>query len=86
MIGKARGSKQGNNLLRRLVTDCGGIDFSMPYCLAYTGLSDQLLQKYIADSADLWQDHMDSLPIATVGCTIGTHVGPGAIAVAFFEN
>ena len=86
MIGKARGSKQGNNLLRKLVTDCGGIDFSMPYCLAYTGLSDQLLQKYIADSADLWQGHTDALPIATVGCTIGTHVGPGAIAVAFFEN
>ena len=86
MIGKARGSKQGNNLLRRLVTDCGGIDFSMPCCLAYTGLSDQLLQKYIADSADLWQGRTDHLPIVTVGCTIGTHVGPGAIAVAFFEN
>ena len=86
MVGKARGSKQGNNLLRELITDCGGIDFSLPFCLAYSGLSDCLLQKYIADSADLWQDRALELPIATVGCVIGTHAGPGAIAVAFFQQ
>ncbi len=86
MIGKARGSKQGNNLLRKLVESSGGIDFSKPYCLAYSGLSDRLLRKYIEDSADLWAEHTDELPICTVGCTIGTHVGPGAIAVAFFER
>ncbi len=85
MIGKARGSKQGNNLLRQLVEASGGIDFSKPYRLAYSGLSDRLLRKYISDSADLWTGHTDSLPIGTVGCSIGTHVGPGAIAVAFFE-
>lgn len=86
MVGKARGSRQGNNLLRELVDKCGGINFDLPYCLAYTGLSDALLQKYIADSAQLWEGHTDHLPISTIGCTIGTHVGPGAVAVAFFEN
>lgn len=86
MAGKARGSKQGNNLLRELVLKCGGIDYSKPYCLAYSGLSDNLLQKYIEDSSELWVEHTDKLPIATVGCTIGTHAGPGAVAVAFFEN
>ena len=50
------------------------------------GLSDAMLKKYIADSAELWQDKTEKLPIATVGCAIGTHAGPGAIAVAFFEN
>lgn len=86
MVGKARGSKQGNNLLRELVHKCGGINFSKPFALAYSGLSDGLLQKYIADSAELWQGQALDLPITTVGCAIGTHVGPGAIAVAFFEN
>jgi DegV family protein with EDD domain len=86
MAGKARGSKQGNNLLRELVTKCGGIDFTRPYALAYSGLSDDLLQKYIADSADLWEGQTQDLPISSVGCTIGTHVGPGAVAVAFFEK
>ena len=70
----------------QLVERCGGIDFSKPYCLAYSGLSDKLLRKYIADSADLWAEHTEELPICTVGCTIGTHVGPGALAVAFFEK
>ena len=86
MVGKARGSKQGNNLLRELVQKSGGVDFNKPYCLAYSGLSDSLLQKYINDSAELWQESTDKLPIATVGCTIGTHAGPGAVAVAFFAK
>ncbi len=86
MVGKARGSKQGNNLLRELIQKSGGVDFNKPYCLAYSGLSDSLLQKYIKDSAELWQESTDKLPIATVGCTIGTHAGPGAVAVAFFAK
>lgn len=86
VIGKARGSKQANNLLRQLVTDCGGICFEKPYALAYSGLSDAMLQKYIEDSQELWKGHTDQIPVHTVGCTIGTHAGPGAVAVAFFEN
>ncbi len=84
MKGKARGSKQGNNLLRQLVAECGGIDFQKPFALAYSGLSDKLLQKYIDDSGELWQGMAEFLPVSTVGCTIGTHAGPGAVAVAFF--
>ncbi len=86
ILGKARGSKNGNNMLRSLVEQSGGINFDKPYCLAYTGLSDELLQKYIADSASLYEGKADALPIHTIGSTIGTHVGPGAIAVAFFGN
>jgi len=86
LVGKARGSKKGNNLLRELIDKCGGIDFSKPFALAYSGLTDALLQKYIEDSIELWKDHAEKLPVTTVGCTIGTHVGPGAVAVAFFEN
>lgn len=84
MLGKARGSKQGNNLLVQQIEKAGGIDFSKPYYLGYAGLDDTLLQKYIADSAHLWSDHTDRLDIMSVGGAIGTHVGPGAIAVAFF--
>lgn len=86
LVGKARGSKKGNNLLRELVTNCGGINFDKPYALAYSGLSDHLLQKYIEDSSELWDSHAEKLPISSVGAAIGTHAGPGAIAVAFFEN
>ena len=85
VIGKARGSKQGNNLLRELVQKVG-IDFERPLCLAYSGLDDSLLQKYVEDSKELWQEYHGELPVTTVGCTIGAHVGPGAVAVAFFEK
>ena len=86
MAGKARGSRQGNNLLREMIQKCGGINFSKPFALAYSGLSDALLQKYISDCAELWQGQAQELPVTTVGCAIGTHVGPGAIAIAFFQK
>ena len=85
-LGKARGSKNGNNMLREFVEKSGGINFEMPYALAYTGLNDDLLQKYIADSAPLYEGKTNHLPIYSIGSTIGTHAGPGAIAVAFFCN
>ena len=85
-LGKARGSKNGRNLLNQKVEKAGGIDFSMPLALGYTGLSDAVLKKYIEDSAALWAGHTEGeLPVHTIGATIGTHVGPGAVAVAFFK-
>lgn len=84
ILGKARGSKNGNNLLSQLISQSEGVDFSKPYALGYTGLDDSLLQKYIRDSAPIWCEHTSDLPYGSVGGTIGTHAGPGAIAVAFF--
>lgn len=85
-LGKARGSKNGRNLLNQKVEKAGGVDFSMPLALGYTGLSDAVLKKYIEDSAALWAGHTEGeLPVHTIGATIGTHVGPGAVAVAFFQ-
>ena len=85
ILGKARGSKQGNNLLVSEIQKAGGIAFNKPILLGYTGLSDLLLQKYIEDSAALWQNGTDSLAISPIGSVIGTHAGPGAIAAAFFR-
>ncbi len=86
VLGKARGSRNGNNMLMDLVKKSGGIDFDMPYCLAYTGLTDALLQKYMEDSAVLYEGRTNCLPIVPIGSTIGTHVGPGAIGAAFFAK
>jgi len=86
MIGKARGSKNGNNMLMNLVEKEGGINFNKPCALAYSGLSDALLQKYMKDSEKLYEGKTEHLPVCTIGSTIGTHAGPGAIAAAFFIN
>lgn len=86
MLGKARGSKQANNLLVKEIEKSGGVDFSMPVLLGYTGMSDALLQKYITDSSDLWAELGHAPDYAPIGSVIGTHVGPGAVAAAFFKK
>ena len=86
MLGKARGSRQGNNLLVQEIGKAGGIDFSMPILLGYTGLGDALLKKYIADSAHLWEGGTDGLRYTSIGSVVGSHAGPGAIAAAFFRK
>lgn len=85
ILGKARGSKQGNNLLAEQIGQAGGIDFEKPFFLGYTGFSDSTLQKYIADHEAFWKGSVDALETSSVGGTIGTHIGPGAIGVAFFS-
>lgn len=86
LLGKARGSKHGNNLLVQEIKAAGGVDFRKPVLLGYTGLTDALLQKYISDSASLWENNTDTLDFAIVGSVVGTHVGPGAVAAAFFSK
>ena len=87
MLGKARGSKNGRNQLHQQV-EKHGIDFGMPVLLGYTGLSKKLLKKYLDDNRAIWEGKVaeEDLPITSVGATIGTHVGPGAIALAFFRK
>ncbi len=86
LIGKARGSRNGNNLLVEKINQSGGVDFSLPVLLGYTGLNSALLDKYVEDSRGLWAEELDSIPKTLLCSIIGTHVGPGAVAVAFFRK
>ena len=86
VLGKARGSKQANNLLVSEIQKAGGVDFDKPVMLGYTGLSNALLLKYIEDSKSLWEESKTSLNYTVIGSVIGTHAGPGAVAVAFFRK
>lgn len=86
VLGKARGSKAGNNMLREMIIKEGQIDFSMPMALAYSGLSDELLQKYKNDNKDIYEQAIEDVKGYSIGCAIGTHIGPGAIASAFFVS
>lgn len=85
ILGKARGSKMGNNLLVQEIEKAGGVDFTKPLLLGYTGLSDAMLLKYIEDSKHIWEKGVEKVPYTTIGSVIGTHAGPGAVAVAFFK-
>ena len=87
VLGKARGSKKGRTLLHREIEKVGGIDFDMPGALGYSGLSDELLRRYLEEYRDVWEGGIaeEDLPISQVGAAIGVHVGPGGIAVAFYS-
>ena len=82
VIAKGRGSKQANSLMNQEVKNAG-VDPDLPAMLGYTGTDDTLLEKYCSESGDLW-------PVATprsIVCgVVGTHAGPGAVAVAFFAR
>ena len=86
LVGKALGSRKGNNLLSALVEKTNGVDFTMPCGVVYSGTDKMVLEKYLKDSAKIWAEATDHLPKRIIGATIGTHVGPGAVGVAFFEK
>lgn len=86
VLGKARGLKVASNLLEKEIEKNGGVDYSLPVLLGYTGNSDEQLKKYISDSERLWKDQLTEVRYTVVGCAIGTHAGPGAVAVAFFKK
>ena len=83
-VAKARGAKLADKQLRELIAKSGGIDFSKPMCAAYSGLEDDNLKTFLSESTDMLCG--SDVPIATVGCVIGAHVGPGAVAMAYFHN
>lgn len=82
LIGQARGTKKGNALLDKKVHEMGEINFEKPVILGYTGNENDLLQKYLEVSDCQWHNHS----ITDISGVIGTHVGPGAFAVAYFKK
>lgn len=81
MAGKARGNRQANAFMDSKVETLG-IDWEKPCMLGYTGTNDELLAKY-REQSQLWTGDVFSTIVSGV---VGTHAGPGAVAVAFFSR
>lgn len=84
MLGKARGNKKSYELMNEVLKE-KSIDFTMPYGVLWTGLDDVNALKYIEDNVHLWQGYPSPTPYI-VGSTIGTHVGPGVVGIAYFKK
>lgn len=84
MAGTARGSAKGHALLKQLIDSYGGINWEKPVAFVYSGLEDTLLRGFLEAYPELPQGH--AVDMYSLGCAIGTHVGPGAYGVAFFER
>lgn len=82
-VGKARG-RQTVALLKQLIEAAGQIDREKPSAFVFS-YTDAPLQQFIEATSELWEGH-PLPPIYSLGCTIGTHIGPGAYGFAFFEK
>ncbi|MCL2606266.1 MAG: DegV family protein, partial [Coriobacteriia bacterium] len=85
-IGKSRGMNKASEEVWNFVNTDGGIDFSMPVALGYTGDIERF-----ASFEKISEPHLvelgDTKPaILSIGAVIGTHIGPGAVAVSYFNK
>lgn len=81
MLSTARGMKKAFATLTELIQKEGGPDRSMPTLLGFTGVQGENLAKYREESLDTWPEETAQ---TIIGSAIGVHVGPGAVAVAYF--
>lgn len=83
MVAKVRGMKQGFKNLGVEAEKMGEIDFEKPLMLGFTGKDAENLEKYEETYAEFWNKG-NGYGKAALGSAIGTHIGPGAVAVAYF--
>lgn len=84
VIGKAMGLKKSASFINKYVEDKGGIDFTKPFGSIWSGLENTNLTKYKNENAFIWENK--DMPEYVLGGTIGTHIGPGAMGLTFFEK
>ncbi len=81
----ARGHKKVHSTLNKAIEKAGKIDKTLPRSLAYSDIDKSILENYVADSPELFSDDLDAYQVAGIGPAIGTHIGPGAVAIAYFS-
>ena len=86
VTGKCHGLKKGYLTICDYVKNKGGIDFDMPHGLIWSGIDDSNLKTFKPISERFWKDSVADINSYRLGSTIGAHIGPGAIGVAFFEK
>ena len=83
MAGKARGLPGAYVALFKKVEELGGISAAVPALAGYTlsAREVQPIQTYLQDTL-----HCTEPLVRQIGCVIGTHAGPGAFGLAFFDQ
>ncbi len=85
-IGKARGAKLGNQALIEEIKKVGEIDYTKPVLFGHSGQSDEGVKLFLEQTKDFWKDGNAPKESILMGSTIGTHAGPGIVAIAFFAK
>ena len=83
MAGKARGLPGAYVALFKKVEEMGGINPAFPALAGYTVSPREVtpIQTYLRDNLQ-----QENLLVRQIGCVIGTHAGPGAFGIAFFDK
>lgn len=83
MAGKARGLPGAYVALFKKVEEMGGITPAFPALAGYTVSPREVtpIQTYLRDNLQ-----QEDLLVRQIGCVIGTHAGPGAFGIAFFDK
>ena len=83
MAGKARGLPGAYVTLFKKVEEMGGINPAFPALAGYTVSPREVapIQTYLRDNLQ-----QEDLLVRQIGCVIGTHAGPGAFGIAFFDK
>lgn len=82
MLSTARGMKKAFSTLTELFAKNGGPDLTKPVLMGFTGTNAENLAKYREENLDIWPENTAQ---TIIGAAIGVHVGPGAVAAAYFS-
>ena len=83
MAGKARGLPGAYVAMFKKVEELGGINPAFAALAGYTLSTREVhpVQTWLCDNL-----HLEEALVRQIGCVIGTHAGPGAFGLAFFDK
>lgn len=83
VIDKLKGTKRIKEYLHSKLIE-NDIDLEMPNAVMYTGFDDSKAQEFVSENEELKNNKNTNIYI--IGSTIGTHIGPNVLGVAFFKK
>ncbi|MGN0706869.1 MAG: DegV family protein [Faecalibacterium sp.] len=83
MAGKARGLPGAYVALFKKIDEMGGVHAELPSVVGYSVSTREVkpIQTYLCDNLSAAEPL-----VGQIGCVIGTHAGPGAFGLAFFDK
>ncbi len=85
-INKAMGFRKGNKMVLDLCYNCD-IDYNKPILVGYSGTDMTNFEGFLNEvNSSSLEKKFEVTDGFSMGSTIGTHIGPGAVAICFFEK
>ena len=85
-INKAMGFKKGNKMVLDLCYK-SDIDYKMPMLVGYSGTDMSNIDSFLNEvNSSSLERKFETNELCSMGSTIGTHIGPGAVAICYFEK